>query len=464
MEGRAIVEDVAGQPAARKVAVIGAGPSGLFTAQALAGQDRIPVEVDLYDRLPTPYGLLRYGVAPDHDSIRSVADSLADIFRHPQVNFCGMVEYGQGLTRHEALQAYDAIVYAAGASEDLRMHIPGEMALGSTSAREFVAWYGGHPDAREFRLEGVRQVAAVGVGNVAVDVARILLKRAEDLEWTDMPVQVLEQLHASTVEEVYVIGRRGPQHATFTTRELRALCNIEDVQVTVSEGAFDGIDERTLDRRRRANVEALRAAADRVVDQPRARLHFVFWARPAEVLTTDSPEGERVEGLVLEGTRVEGTRLVGTGETCVIDAQLALRAIGYRSTPLPDVPFDLMRGVIPNEEGRVVTEEGAPCPQEYAVGWIKRGPIGVVGTNKSDAAQTVAHVLADLAETPPRPHPVDAHRLMTARGFHPSTLQDWYRIDEAERARGEGLGRERTKVAAWHELIELAVGRQPSER
>lgn len=444
-------------PNARRVAVIGAGPAGLFAAQALTSQDRLPVEVDIYDRLPTPYGLLRYGVAPDHENIKSVADALAQVFEHPNVRFCGFVEFGQGLTRREALLAYDAIVYAAGAAEDMRMQVPGEMVTGSTSAREFVAWYGGHPDARPFHLAGVRTAVAIGVGNVAVDVARILLKPSGDLEWTDMPQDVLDELRSSTVEEVYVVGRRGPQHAAFTTKELRELLDIEGLAVTVSPDAFDGIEEKTLDRRRRTNVAVLRAAAEREVVQPRARLHFEFWSRPIELGTAEIAGRERVTGIVLERTRVEGTRLVGTGEARVVPAELVLRAIGYRGAPLPDVPFDVDHAVIPNEEGRVLTEEGEPCPQEYVTGWIKRGPIGVVGTNKSDAVQTVGHLIDDLEQAPLRPHLLDAHELMRARGFVPTTLKDWQRIDAAERDRGEGHGRERTKVSRWHELIELAV-------
>lgn len=441
----------------RRVAVIGAGPAGLFAAQALTTQDRVPVEVDIYDRLPAPYGLLRYGVAPDHESIRSVADALAQVFEHDNVRFCGFVEFGQGLTRREALLAYDAIIYAAGAAEDMRMHVPGEMVAGSTSAREFVAWYGGHPDARPFHLAGVHTAVAVGVGNVAVDVARILLKSADELSWTDMPQDVLDELRTSSVREVYVVGRRGPQYAAFTTKELRELCNIDGVQVTISEGAFDGIEEKTLDRRRRTNLEVLRAAVARDVPQPRARLHFAFWSRPIEIGTAHVAGLERVTEVVLERTQIDAARLVGTGQTHVVPAQLVLRAIGYRGAPLPDVPFDVDRGVIPNEEGRVVTLDGEPCPQEYAAGWIKRGPIGVVGTNKSDAAETVAHLLDDLEQAPPRPHLLDAHELMRARGFAPTTLADWQRIDAAERGRGEALGRERTKVSLWHELIDLAV-------
>lgn len=454
-----------GQPAAR-VAVVGAGPSGIFLAQALRGQQRVPCTVDVYDRLPTPYGLLRYGVAPDHTSIKSVATSLAAVFADDAISFRGLVDFGEDVTREELLAGYDAVVYAAGAREDLRLDVPGESLPGNNSARDFVAWYSGHPDAREVDLDGVKSVAVVGVGNVAVDVARVLAKDAADLEWTDMPRAVLDALGAHTVGDIWVIGRRGPQHASFTTRELRELCELEYVNVTVSVGAFDGIDDADLDRRTRSNIAALKAAAAREVPEVRARLHFVFWRRPVEVLGDG-----RVERLVLEATTLdESGRVVGTGERSTLDAHLVLRAIGYRGTPLPGVPFDPARGVIPNKEGRVTTEDGRVLPREYVVGWIKRGPIGVIGTNKSDAAVTAAHLIDDLAAArgedgtggvfadTPR---LDLDALMASRGFWPTTFADWERIDAAEIARGTDSGRSRAKVEAWRELIDIARSSRP---
>ena len=436
-----------------RVAIVGAGPSGLFAAQHLTATG--DVAVDIYDRLPTPYGLLRYGVAPDHTSIKSVAAALARVFDQPRVRFLGLVEFGRDITRAELLSAYDAVIYAVGASEDMRMGIPGEDAAGCGSAREFVAWYSGHPDARSQSLAGVRQVAAIGVGNVAVDVARILLKEPLALDETDMPEEVLAELWRARVTDVWVIGRRGPQHASFTTPELRELCSIPGVQVLVDPAVLEGIDESGLDRRTRGNLAALRDAAARHVPAPRARLHLEFWRRPIGVV------GDPVSGLVIERTTVGADgRVVGTGDSERIDVQLVLRAIGYRSVPLPGVPFDERHGTIPSTSGRVLDGD-AVCPREYVVGWIKRGPIGVIGTNKSDARETVDALIADLEMLGPNRGRRDALDLMAARGFAPSTFTDWQRIDAAEENRGAPYGRQRMKLEAWQELLDLVQRERP---
>ena len=436
-----------------RVAIVGAGPSGLFAAQHLAATG--DVGVDIFDRLPTPYGLLRYGVAPDHTSIKSVANALARVFDSGLVRFLGLVHFGRDITREELLSAYDAVIYAVGASEDMHMGIPGEDAAGSGSAREFVAWYSGHPDAAPQSLAGVRGVATIGVGNVAVDVARILLKEPLALEETDMPEEVLAQLWRAHVDDVWVIGRRGPQHASFTTTELRELCTLPDVQVVVDPGVLEGIDESSLDRRTRGNLAVLRDAAQRRVADPRARLHFAFWRRPVAVV------GDPVAGLVIESTTLDADgRVVGTGQSQQIPVQRVLRAIGYRAVRLPGVPFDERHGVIPSEAGRVVDGERV-CPREYVVGWIKRGPIGVIGTNKSDARETVDALLADLGELGPLPQRPDILALMSARGLWPSTFGDWQRIDEAEANRGASHGRQRMKLEAWHELLDLVQRERP---
>lgn len=450
-----------GPPGAiRRVAIVGAGPSGLFAVQALLAQEDQRVEVDIFDRLPTPFGLVRYGVAPDHESIKSVAQALARVFDSEGLRFRGLIDFGQDVTREELLAAYDAVIYAAGASEDLRMNIPGESLPGSRSAREFVAWYSGHPDATDQDLTGVESAVAVGVGNVAIDVARILTRHPEELERTDMPQAVIDTLASHTVADMWIIGRRGPHHASFTTKELRELCTLEGVQVRVSAGAFDGIDDADLDRRTRANVEALRAADARQVPDARCRLHFLFWRRPIAV------EGDgAVTGITVERTEVDASgRVVGTGETSTLETQLILRAIGYRGVPLPGVPFDVEHGVIPNEEGRVTTEDGHVLEREYVVGWIKRGPIGVIGTNKSDAVQTVRLLLEDLATREHEPHTaalldLDAH--LAERGLYPTSFEDWQRIESAEAGLGEGFGRPRTKIEAWAELLDLVARERP---
>ncbi len=437
--------------AGRRVAIVGAGPSGLFAAQALVGQSEVPVEVDLIDRLPTPYGLLRYGVAPDHQNIKSVAAALAKTFDSAGVRFLGHLELGRNLHREDLLAAYDAVVYAAGASEDMQLAVPGEQLAGSRAAREFVAWYSGHPDAPAQDLTGVWAAATIGVGNVAVDVARILAKTGEALEATDMPESVLAELRAHRCDDIYVVGRRGPHLAAFTTVELRELLRTPGVQVSVNADAFDGIPDE-LDRRTKANVEILREAAATQVPDARRRLHLLFWRRPVAIEGTGG-----VEALVVERTRLdESGRVVGTGETERLPVQLVLRAIGYRSIPLPGVPFDPVRGVVPNEQGRVVDLVGQVHPREYVVGWLKRGPVGVIGTNKSDAAQTVRHLVADLLAEPDRLTPsTELVDLLAARGEAPTTMADWRAIDTAEIERGQAKGRVRTKIATWDELLEL---------
>lgn len=434
-----------------RIAIVGAGPSGLFAANALLKNDP-DVLIDVLDRLPTPYGLLRYGVAPDHASMQGIQRALAQPFESQRVRFFGMVELGKDIAQSELVAGYDAVIYAAGASEDRRLGVPGEDLPGSRSAREFVAWYCGHPDADAQSLAGVRSAVAFGVGNVAIDVARILCAPHERILDTDMPEPVVAELRAAHVGDVWVVGRRGPQHASFTTPELRELLTLPGVQPVLDPAALEGIDEEGLDRRVAGNLAALREAAVRHVPDARVRLHLQFWRRPVAL------EGEPdLAEVVLERTEPgEDNEVVGTGELERVPAQLALRAIGYRGRRLPGVPFDERHGVVPHEEGRVVEEHGPKRPNEYVVGWIKRGPVGVIGTNKSDAAATVRTLLADLAAGDlPAPSGPDAGALLASRGLSASTFEDWQRIDAEERARGVPFGRPRIKVATWHALTEL---------
>lgn len=434
----------------RRVAVVGAGPSGLFAAQALANQDRLDCTVDLYDRLPTPYGLLRYGVAPDHTSIKAVATALAKVFDSTRIGFTGMVELGRDMSREELLAAYDAVVYTVGAPRDVRMGVPGEDLAGSGSAREFVEWYDGHPDAKPQSLAGVTGAAAIGVGNVALDVGRILAKNPSALTSTDMPEPVLAEFASSQVKDVWIIGRRGPQHAAFTTNELRELTKLDGVQLVVDPAQLEGIDDAAMDRRTRNNLAILRAAAATTVEAPKRWLHLLFWHRPV-ALAGDA----RVESMTIERTVLDPTdgRVVGTGELTTLPVQLVLRAIGYRGAPLPGVPFDDIRAVIPNEGGRVLDRPGGiVCPREYVAGWVKRGPTGVIGTNKSDAAETITNLVEDLAASPPHEPTVNMLDLLAARGVRPTTFADWQAIDAAELALGATRGRTRTKLATWDEL------------
>jgi ferredoxin--NADP+ reductase len=480
-------------PTARRlnVAVVGSGPAGLYAAEALVKQaallpSPVDVHVDVLDRLPTPYGLVRYGVAPDHKSIKSVSNYLRRVLESPGVTFVGGVHFGTDVTRADLLDAYDAVVYATGAMRDRRLGIPGEDLPGSHAATDFVNWYCGHPDVDPgaFSLDA-ESVAVIGVGNVAVDVARILARDPAELEDTDIPEPVMDALRSSKVREVHVIGRRGPAQAKFTTKELRELGELDNVLVSADaveldlEGGFDRSGESAAlaaaDRRVRGNLVAMAGwpaggLADVAPDgdgQAR-KLRLRFWLRPAEIQESSS---RTVGGLRLERTRLtESGVLEGTGEFETVDAQLVLRSVGYQSVPLPGVPFDTRTYTVPNEAGRVLSESGEPLPGEYVVGWLKRGPTGVIGTNKADAAATVQALLADLAGGPdiaerklPRPgllrrpggdelpepqEPAGGSALrsplapvLEARGVQPVSYADWLRISAAEEDLAASLGR-----------------------
>ncbi|HEY3547955.1 MAG TPA: FAD-dependent oxidoreductase, partial [Propionicimonas sp.] len=371
-----------------RVAIVGGGPSGLFAAAALVTDP--DVRVDIFDRLPTPFGLLRYGVAPDHASIKAVAVTLARVFESERVRFLGLVEFGRDVTAAELVASYDAVIYAVGAADDRHLGIPGEDLPGSRSARQFVAWYSGHPDAEPQPMAGVRDAVVIGVGNVAVDVARILLKEPSALSVTDMPDSVLAALREAEIENVWLVGRRGPEHATFTTPELRELLETPGIGITLTGCDLEAIDSSVLERHARANVASIAKAVAESPATAERWLHLLFWHRPAAL------DGEgRVQAVRFEQTAQ------GHEGAVTVPADLVLRSIGYRGVPLPGVPYD--EGRIPNLEGRVLELDGSARPGEYAVGWIKRGPVGLIGSNKKDAAETVAHLLEDLA-TQPRRH------------------------------------------------------------
>jgi ferredoxin--NADP+ reductase len=442
-----------------KVAVLGSGPSGVYAVNSLLGQDKFPVTVDVFDRLPTPYGLVRYGVAPDHPNIKSVTSVLHRVLEDERVRFLGCVEFGTDVSRADLLTHYDAIVYAMGASVDRKLGIPGEDLPGSHSATEFVAWYSGHPDAKQpFRLDELKAVAVIGVGNVAVDVARILAKTPQDLAQTDLPNAVLDILEHSTVRDIHMIGRRGPEHAKFTTKELRELGALVNATVHVVPEEIAAADNAELDKMSANNMKVLRTwAADPTSEEKPRRIFLRFGLRPVAIEGT-----ERVEGLRCELTAIQPDGSVaGTGEYETFPVECVLRAAGYRSLPLPDVPFDPERGVVRNMAGRVVDDAGALLPGEYVVGWLKRGPTGVIGTNKHDAIETVDALIEDvvaagLGNGPERP---DIAPELAARKVDVVDFGGWLRIDAEEQRRGAEQDRERAKLHEWETLRAFGNGR-----
>src|SRR6476659_7105078 len=390
----------------RRVPVIGAGPAGIYAADALTRQDDVPVAVDLIDRLPTPFGLVRHGIAPDHPKMRAIRDTLHRTLDHPRVRFVGNIEIGRDISLAELRSHVDAVIYTYGASRDRHLGITGEDSPGSLAATELVAWYTGHPDADRAKVEaalaGVRSVVVVGVGNVALDVARVLARTPAELEPTDMPQHVLDTLAAAPVEEITVLGRRGPAQATFTTQELREPGELDGPtgQVDPADLELDaGAEGRAAtDRNVSRNLAVLRGWTDHVPTPGRTRLTLRFFRRPVRLLGTD-----RVTAVEVERTAVDADgRAMGTGELEVLPADLVVRSVGYRGTPLPGLPVDERTGTVPHEAGRVL-RDGRRSPGEYAAGWIKRGPSGVVGTNKHDARETVAALLADAQDGRLRP-------------------------------------------------------------
>ena len=458
------------------VAIIGAGPSGIYAAEALSQQNDVPVRVAVLDRLPVPFGLVRYGVAPDHPSIRSIRNTLERTLEKSGVRFYGDVSIGRDLSISELRGAVDAVIYAYGAGADRQLGIEGEDLVGSIAAPEFVAWYCGHPDVHPdleapapvdqpgltaadtaALISSTQQAVVVGIGNVALDVARVLIKRPHELDDTDMADDVLASLAAKTVTDVHVLGRRGPAYTAFTTKELRELGQLSGVDLVVNAADLH-LDESSQavvgrDKVAARNLAVLTEWAARTPTAADRRVHFHFWTRPVRVLGPG-----RVSGVEVERTRINADGYVeGTGQVHPLDAQLVVRSVGYRGVPLPGVPFDESTGRVPHAEGRVI-RDGEFSVDEYVTGWIKRGPTGVIGTNKSDAVETVTSLLADVHDGAITPHhDVDAlDALLAERGIRALGMPAWHRIDAAEIERGAAHGRERTTLAHRSELLAAA--------
>ncbi len=443
-----------------RVAVIGAGPAGIYAAEALTRQDDIPVAVDLLDRLPTPFGLVRHGIAPDHAKMRALRETMHRTLDDPSVRFVGNVEVGVDVTLPQLRACADAVIYTYGASGDRRLDIPGESLAGSLAATDVVAWYCGHPDADrktvEEALARARSVVVVGVGNVALDVARVLARAPSELEPTEMPQHVLAALDAAPVEDVIVLGRRGPAQASFTTQELRELDSL--AQATVLVDPADLVTESSspgapADRAVARNLAVLRGWVDHVAQPGAVRLMLRFHRRPVRLLGED-----RVTGIEVERTVVDAAgHATGTGELSVLPADLVVRSVGYRGHPLPGLEVDPRSGTVSNVAGRVL-RDGALSRGEYVAGWIKRGPTGVVGTNKHDARETVEAVLADAVAgvLDPEAPLGDIISVLRAQGAEPVLLVNWQAIDAAEVALGATRGRARTTLHDREALLAAA--------
>lgn len=443
-----------------RVAVVGAGPAGVYAAEALLRYGG-EVLVDVLDGLPAPYGLVRYGVAPDHPRTQSIGDALATVLSRPEVRFRGNVQVGTDLTLDDLRDHYDAVVVAVGAATDRHLGVPGEDLAGSVAATDLVAWYTGHPDSAPdaFRLDATTAVV-VGAGNVASDVARMLARTPDELAATDVPDHVLAAFAASRVRDVHLVARRGPVQARFTTRELRELGELADADVLVEPADLEMDDysreELPSSPAARRNLEVLQRWAEQPPQGRPRRVHLHFRTQPVAVLGT-----EAVEGVRLERTRVdERGSAIGTGDLREVPAEMVVRAVGYLGLPLPGLPFDEGAGVVPHEEGRVVADAG-PMPGTYVAGWAKRGPTGVIGTNKHDARESVRTLLADLPDLAraPHPDPADLDRMLADRGVDFVDWAGWCRIDAAERERGRAQGRERVKITDRAELLRIATGR-----
>ncbi|MGO4299400.1 FAD-dependent oxidoreductase [Leifsonia sp. RAF41] len=450
-----------------RVAVVGAGPAGIYAGNILrtrALDAGIDVRIDLFESLPAPYGLIRYGVAPDHPRIKGIVTSLHDMLADGSVRLIGNVEVGADITVDELQSLYHAVIFATGAQRDAVVELPGLDLPGSFGAADFVSWYDGHPDVpRQWPLEAA-QVAVLGNGNVALDVARVLAKHPADLLTTDIPDNVYAGLAASPVQDVHVFGRRGPEDIKFTPIELRELGEVPGVDIVLYDEDFDRRDEdATTGERRAAGNQAkvmariLQSWRDRESTGAPRRLHLHFWHKPVELLGE-----EAVTGIRFERTEPDGQGgMRGTGELRDYDVQAVYRAIGYRGTPVRDLPFDEAAGVIPNDGGRVL-DGGAPVPGLYATGWIKRGPVGLIGHTKGDAGETIEKLLEDydlLADSPAADDD-SVLEFLESRGVRYTTWEGWLALDAHERALGDGfvgeVVRERVKVVSRDEQVAIS--------
>lgn len=450
-----------------RVAIIGAGPAGIYAADILTKAE-IPTSIDLIERLPAPFGLVRYGVAPDHPRIKQIIGALSSILGRGDVRLLANVNVGTALSLEDLRAHYDAVIFATGSFEDAPLGIPGIGLEGSFGAADFVSWYDGHPDVPRAWPLDAREVAILGVGNVALDVARMLTKRPTDLAATDAPANVLDALEKSPVTDVHLFGRRGPAQVKFTPLELRELAQVPDVDVIVypEDYAFDEASQAAIEDNHQTK-QTVKTLMDWTLREPTGasrRIHLHMLQQPVEVL--DDGAG-RVAGLRMERTALQGNGTVkGTGEFLDYPCQAVYRAVGYWGSEISGVPFDDARGVIRNVEGRVVDSDGEPVPGFYTTGWIKRGPVGLIGHTKSDAQETIGHIVEDaealIAASAAEAVALSPARFLTLlldRGVPVVQWQDWEVLDAHEVALGNAQGRERVKVVPREEMTDVALRR-----
>jgi ferredoxin--NADP+ reductase len=444
-----------------RLAIVGAGPAGIYAADLIIKSELrdFDVSIDLFDLLPAPYGLVRYGVAPDHPRIKGIIRALYEVLDRGDIRFFGNVEYGKDITLDDLKKHYNAVIFSTGAVKDANLNIPGINLEGSFGAAAFVNWYDAHPDFERTWDLSAKDIAVLGNGNVALDVARVLAKPAEVMLSTDIPDNVYQGLRASQATDVHVFGRRGPAQVKFSPLELREAVHLEDVDTIVydedfqyDEGSQQAIDSNNQTRVMVKTLEDLRS---NVVTGAKRRLHLHFFSAPVEILEKDG----KVAGIKIERTMLDGTGNVKpTGEFREFPIQALYRAVGYFGSELSEVPFDEKAGVIPNDKGRVLDSVGTHIQGVYATGWIKRGPVGLIGHTKSDAIETIAQIIEDKSNwwTPNSPSEDSITDLLTSRNIDYVGWPEWLRIDAEEKRLGESQERERIKLVEREDFLAVA--------
>ena len=445
-----------------RLAIIGAGPAGIYAADLILKAERdFEVSIDLFDHLPAPYGLVRYGVAPDHPRIKGIINALHEVLDRGDIRFFGNVRYGQDLDLEDLKKHYNAVIFATGAIKDAALAIPGIDLDGSYGAADFVNWYDAHPDVARTWPLNAKEVAVIGNGNVALDVARMLVKRPDDLLVTDIPDHVYQGLRNSPVTDVHVFGRRGPAQVKFSPLELREALHIEGVQSIVYDEDFQydqgSQDAIASNNQIRVMVKTLEQLRENPQEPQERRLHLHFFASPVEVIGQDG----KVASLTIEKTKLDGSGgVVTTGEKTSFPIQSIYRAVGYLGSPVDKIPFDAKYGVIPNEAGRVIGEDGKNLQGVYCTGWIKRGPVGLIGHTKADAIETIGNVLQDRDRwwQPEFAGENQIIETLESRSVDFMDWAKWLKVNSKEKAIGEALGRERMKLFDRDEILEISKG------